>query len=103
DRGRAARARGRARSGRPARGRAHVHRDARRGEGRVPHRHHGLARPVRRGRSPARRVPYADAVIEAFRVLAEAEDLPRWDVPEALATLYGGALGTGDTCGVGEP
>jgi riboflavin biosynthesis pyrimidine reductase len=37
-------------------------------------------------------------VIEAFRVLAEAEDLPRWDVPEALATLYGGAIGVDEPC-----
>jgi riboflavin biosynthesis pyrimidine reductase len=37
-------------------------------------------------------------VIEAFRVLAEAEDLPRWDVPEALATLYGGAIGLDEPC-----
>jgi riboflavin biosynthesis pyrimidine reductase len=37
-------------------------------------------------------------VIEAFRVLAEAEDLPRWDVPEQLATLYGGAIGLDEPC-----
>jgi riboflavin biosynthesis pyrimidine reductase len=37
-------------------------------------------------------------VIEAFRVLAEAEDLPRWDVPEALATLYGGPIGVDEPC-----
>jgi riboflavin biosynthesis pyrimidine reductase len=37
-------------------------------------------------------------VIEAFRVLAEAEDLPRWDVPEALAALYGGAIGLDEPC-----
>ena len=37
-------------------------------------------------------------MIEAFRVLAEAEDLPRWDVPEALAALYGGAFGLGEPC-----
>ncbi|HKN63586.1 MAG TPA: dihydrofolate reductase family protein [Gaiellaceae bacterium] len=37
-------------------------------------------------------------MIEAFRVLAEAEDLPRWDVPEALATLYGGAIGLDERC-----
>ena len=29
------------------------------------------------------RVPYADAVIEPFSVLAEDDDLPRWDVPDA--------------------
>ena len=37
-------------------------------------------------------------MIEAFRVLAEDEDLPRWDVPEALAVLYGGAIGLDEPC-----
>ena len=37
-------------------------------------------------------------MIEAFRVLAEAEDLPRWDVPEQLAELYGGAIGLDEPC-----
>jgi riboflavin biosynthesis pyrimidine reductase len=37
-------------------------------------------------------------VIEAFTVLAEAEDLPRWDVPEQLAALYGGAIGLDEPC-----
>jgi len=37
-------------------------------------------------------------VIEPLRVLAETEDLPRWDVPELLATLYGGAIGLGEPC-----
>jgi len=37
-------------------------------------------------------------VIEAFSVLAEDEDLPRWDVPEALAALYGGAIGLEEPC-----
>ncbi len=37
-------------------------------------------------------------MIEAFRVLAEDEDLPRWDVPEALAALYGGAIGLAEPC-----
>jgi riboflavin biosynthesis pyrimidine reductase len=32
-------------------------------------------------------------VIESFKVLAEDEDLPRWDVPEQLVALYGGAIG----------
>jgi riboflavin biosynthesis pyrimidine reductase len=32
-------------------------------------------------------------VIEPFTVLAEGEDVPRWDVPAALADLYGGAIG----------
>jgi riboflavin biosynthesis pyrimidine reductase len=37
-------------------------------------------------------------VIEPFRVLAEAEDLPRWDMPEQLAALYGGAIGLEEPC-----
>jgi riboflavin biosynthesis pyrimidine reductase len=37
-------------------------------------------------------------VIEAFTVLAEDEDLPRWDVPAQLATLYGGAIGLDEPC-----
>jgi riboflavin biosynthesis pyrimidine reductase len=37
-------------------------------------------------------------VIDAFTVLAEAEDLPRWDTPEELATLYGGAIGLDEPC-----
>jgi riboflavin biosynthesis pyrimidine reductase len=37
-------------------------------------------------------------VIESFRVLAEDEDLPRWDVPAELATLYGGAIGFDEPC-----
>jgi riboflavin biosynthesis pyrimidine reductase len=37
-------------------------------------------------------------VIEAFTVLAEAEDLPRWDVPEELSALYGGAIGLDEPC-----
>jgi len=37
-------------------------------------------------------------VIEPFTVLAESEDLPRWDVPEQLATLYGGAIGLDEPC-----
>jgi riboflavin biosynthesis pyrimidine reductase len=32
-------------------------------------------------------------VIEPFTVLAEDGGLPRWDVPEQLETLYGGAIG----------
>ena len=32
-------------------------------------------------------------MIPAFTVLAEDDDLPRWDVPAELATLYGGAIG----------
>ncbi|HKU57466.1 MAG TPA: dihydrofolate reductase family protein [Gaiellaceae bacterium] len=32
-------------------------------------------------------------MIEPFTVLAEAEDLPRWDVPSELTELYGGAIG----------
>jgi riboflavin biosynthesis pyrimidine reductase len=37
-------------------------------------------------------------VIDPFTVLAEDEDLPRWDVPEALAALYGGAIGLDEPC-----
>jgi riboflavin biosynthesis pyrimidine reductase len=37
-------------------------------------------------------------VIEPLRALAEAEDLPRWDVPELLAELYGGAIGLHEPC-----
>lgn len=32
-------------------------------------------------------------MIEPFTVLAEDEDLPRWDVPVQLSGLYGGAIG----------
>jgi riboflavin biosynthesis pyrimidine reductase len=37
-------------------------------------------------------------MIEPFTVLAEDEDLPRWDLPELLATLYGGRLGLDEPC-----
>jgi riboflavin biosynthesis pyrimidine reductase len=37
-------------------------------------------------------------VIEPFTVLAEEENLPRWDVPDALAGLYGGAIGLDEPC-----
>jgi riboflavin biosynthesis pyrimidine reductase len=37
-------------------------------------------------------------VIEPFTVLAQAEGLPRWDVPEQLATLYGDAIGLDEPC-----
>jgi riboflavin biosynthesis pyrimidine reductase len=37
-------------------------------------------------------------VIEPLTVLAEDEDLPRWDVPAELATLYGGAIGLDEPC-----
>jgi riboflavin biosynthesis pyrimidine reductase len=37
-------------------------------------------------------------VIDPLTVLAESEDLPRWDVPEQLATLYGGAIGLDEPC-----
>jgi riboflavin biosynthesis pyrimidine reductase len=37
-------------------------------------------------------------VIDSFTVLAEDEDLPRWEVPEQLATLYGGAIGLDEPC-----
>lgn len=36
--------------------------------------------------------------MEPFTVLAEAEDLPRWDVPADLAVLYGGAIGLDEPC-----
>jgi riboflavin biosynthesis pyrimidine reductase len=38
------------------------------------------------------------APIEPFTVLAEDGDLPRWDVPAELATLYGGAIGLEEPC-----
>lgn len=37
-------------------------------------------------------------MIEPFTVLAEDEGLPRWDVPHALAELYGGAIGLDEPC-----
>jgi riboflavin biosynthesis pyrimidine reductase len=37
-------------------------------------------------------------VIEPFSVLAEDDDLPRWDVPEQIARLYGGGLGLDEPC-----
>jgi riboflavin biosynthesis pyrimidine reductase len=37
-------------------------------------------------------------VIEPFRVLAEDEDLPRWEVPEQLVELYGAAIGLDEPC-----
>lgn len=37
-------------------------------------------------------------MIEAFTVLAEDEDLPRWEVPAQLAALYGGAIGLDEPC-----
>jgi riboflavin biosynthesis pyrimidine reductase len=37
-------------------------------------------------------------VIEPLTVLAEAEDLPRWDTPVELAALYGGAIGLDEPC-----
>jgi riboflavin biosynthesis pyrimidine reductase len=37
-------------------------------------------------------------VIEPLTVLAEAEDLPRWETPEELAALYGGAIGLDEPC-----
>ena len=37
-------------------------------------------------------------MIEPFTVLAEAEDLPRWDAPEELVALYGGAIGVEEPC-----
>jgi riboflavin biosynthesis pyrimidine reductase len=37
-------------------------------------------------------------VIDPFTVLAEDEDLPRWDVPAGLAAVYGGAIGLEEPC-----
>lgn len=37
-------------------------------------------------------------MIEPLTVLAEDEDLPRWDVPEQLVELYGGAIGLDEPC-----
>ena len=37
-------------------------------------------------------------MIDPFKVLAEEEDLPRWAVPDALAELYGGAIGLDEPC-----
>jgi riboflavin biosynthesis pyrimidine reductase len=37
-------------------------------------------------------------VIEPLTVLAEDEDLPRWDTPAELATIYGGAIGLDEPC-----
>jgi riboflavin biosynthesis pyrimidine reductase len=37
-------------------------------------------------------------VIEPFSVLAEDGDLPRWDVPDELAELYGDAIGLEEPC-----
>jgi riboflavin biosynthesis pyrimidine reductase len=36
--------------------------------------------------------------MEPFRVLAEDEDLPQWDVPSQLEALYGGAIGLEEPC-----
>jgi riboflavin biosynthesis pyrimidine reductase len=37
-------------------------------------------------------------VIPPFTVLAEDEDLPRWDVPTGLAAIYGSAIGFEQPC-----
>jgi riboflavin biosynthesis pyrimidine reductase len=37
-------------------------------------------------------------VIEPFKVLAEDGDVPRWDVPDLLAELYGGLIGLDEPC-----
>ncbi|HEY2208687.1 MAG TPA: dihydrofolate reductase family protein [Gaiellaceae bacterium] len=37
-------------------------------------------------------------MIEPLTVLSEDEDLPRWDVPDELAALYGGAIGLAEPC-----
>jgi riboflavin biosynthesis pyrimidine reductase len=36
--------------------------------------------------------------MEPLTVLVEDEELPRWDVPTELATLYGGAIGLEEPC-----
>jgi riboflavin biosynthesis pyrimidine reductase len=36
-------------------------------------------------------------VIRPFTVLADDEDLPRWDVPAELEAVYGGAIGLGES------
>jgi riboflavin biosynthesis pyrimidine reductase len=36
--------------------------------------------------------------IKPLTVLSEEEDLPRWDVPDALAELYGGTIGFDEPC-----
>ncbi len=37
-------------------------------------------------------------MIAPFSVLAEDDDLPRWDLPEQIARLYGGSLGLDEPC-----
>jgi riboflavin biosynthesis pyrimidine reductase len=37
-------------------------------------------------------------VIDPFKVLAEEEGLPHWDVPDLLAELYGDAIGLDEPC-----
>lgn len=37
-------------------------------------------------------------MISSFTVLAEDEGLPRWDVPDELEALYGGAIGLAEPC-----
>jgi riboflavin biosynthesis pyrimidine reductase len=37
-------------------------------------------------------------VIQPLTVLAEDEDLPRWDVPAQIVALYGGAIGFDEPC-----
>jgi riboflavin biosynthesis pyrimidine reductase len=37
-------------------------------------------------------------VIQPFTVLAEDDDLPRWDVPDPLAEIYGAAIGLDEPC-----
>lgn len=37
-------------------------------------------------------------MISPFSVLAEDDDLPRWDLPAEIARLYGGALGFEEPC-----
>ena len=37
-------------------------------------------------------------MIEPFTVLAEDEDLPRWEVPDQLGAVYGGVIGLEEPC-----
>ena len=37
-------------------------------------------------------------MISPFTVLAEDDDLPRWDIPDQLAETYGGAIGLEEPC-----
>jgi riboflavin biosynthesis pyrimidine reductase len=75
-----------------------VHADARRRRGVVPHGHDVLARPLRRGRRPAARVPRGDPevaglTLQPLELLDERPGLPELDLPDELRRLYGGGVG----------